>query len=443
MNVSRTAWKLWTLLIVMLALTSLAGAKEVEYAFGPDSLPQEGVPKGTVTKHTWDNSTIYPGATHSGWVYVPARYDASKPACVMVFLDGADFVLSKGEVRVPTVFDNLIHKGEMPVTIGIFINPGRDESGDSMRTEQYVSLGDTYARFLLEDILPEVGKEYNLVDDAAGRAVCGMSDGGVGTFTVAWERPDGFSKAICHIGSFVRIPGGAEYPYLIRKTRGNPKPIRVYLQDGENDLNSNLGSWTLGNINMAAALRFARYDYRFEMGTGGHDLAQGGTIFPDILRWIWRDYPGVKGADDAPNLEPVVGTWDVVTNIMGGVRHSVLIITADDGELTAKLNDEKGDELEVMAISFEHGILRYEYKIGPSIWDEESKEDQSKGKDAKEERAKSKESENKASKEEDSKGKWSENSMKVWLEVTGDTFEGALSSEEKADFMLDLPLKAL
>jgi hypothetical protein len=165
-NVKRSILKISTLLIVMLALTSLAGAKEIEYAFGPDSLPQEGVPKGTVTKHTWNDSQIYPGTTHGYWVYVPAQYDASKPACVMVFQDGADFILLKGEVRVPTVFDNLIHKGEMPVTIGIFINPGRRGSDVSMRDEEYLPLNDTYARFLLEEILPQVGKDYNLVDDA-------------------------------------------------------------------------------------------------------------------------------------------------------------------------------------------------------------------------------------------------------------------------------------
>jgi hypothetical protein len=146
MNGSRTVWKLWTSLIVMLALTCLAGAKEVEYAFAPDSLPQEGVPKGAVTKHTLNDSHIYPGTTHGYWVYLPAQYDASKPACVMVFLDGADFILLKGEVRVPTVFDNLIHTGEIPVTIGIFINPGRKGSDVSMRGEQYLPLNDTWAK---------------------------------------------------------------------------------------------------------------------------------------------------------------------------------------------------------------------------------------------------------------------------------------------------------
>ncbi|MHC4255768.1 MAG: alpha/beta hydrolase [Planctomycetota bacterium] len=310
-------------LVVVLSLAFSPGASGTEYRLGVDSLPQEGVPKGTVEEHTLNESRIYPGSTHEYSVYVPAQYDKAKPACVMVFQDGTDFIHPRGEVRVPTVFDNLIHKGEIPVTIGIFISPGRRGPENSMRDEEYLPLNDTYARFLLEEILPEVGKDYNLVDDAAGRAVCGMSDGGVGTFTVAWERPDAFSKAISLIGSYVRVPGGAEYPYLIRKTRGSPKPIRVFIQDTENDLNILQGNWTLGNIAMESALMFARYDYRFEMGGGGHDLAHGGAIFPDALRWIWRDYPGVKGAGDAPDLDAVIGQWDVTTNTLGEVTHSV------------------------------------------------------------------------------------------------------------------------
>ena len=410
MNVSKTVWKLWAFLIVVLSLAFSPGASGTEYRLGVDSLPQEGVPKGTVEKHTLNESRIYPGTTHDYWVYVPAQYDEAKPACVMVFQDGTDFILSKGEVRVPTVFDNLIHKGEIPVTIGIFINPGRKDSGSSNRDEEYLPLNDTYARFLLEEILPEVGKDYNLVDDAAGRAVCGMSDGGVGTFTVAWERPDAFSKAISHIGSYVRVPGGAEYPYLIRKTRGSPKPIRVFLQDTENDLNILEGNWTLANIAMESALMYARYDYRFEMGTGGHDLAHGGAIFPDALRWIWRDYPGVKGAGDAPDLDAVIGQWDVTTNTLGEVTHSVLTVTEQGGALSATLTDEKDGEIEVRAISFKDDILSYEYGAPQSEL-----------------------SEKKESKEKESKDKDSASTMTTWLKVNGNTFKGALSPAEKSE----------
>ena len=190
------------LLITVLSLVLATGASGVEYVPGVDSLPQEGVPRGSVTKHTWDASRIYPDATHEYWVYVPDQYTDTEPACVMVFQDGEGYVSLEGSVRAPTVFDNLIHKGEMPVTIGIFINPGKSEYVHDQRQAQYVPLSDAYARFVLEEILPEVGKDYNLVDDAAGRAIGGMSDGGLAAFTAAWERPDAFSKVVSHIGSY-------------------------------------------------------------------------------------------------------------------------------------------------------------------------------------------------------------------------------------------------
>ena len=347
---------------------------ETDYALGVDSLPQDGVPEGTVEKRTWNESTIYPGTTRDYWVYVPAQYDEAEPASVMVFLDGADYVHTKGEVRVATVFDNLIHKGEMPVTIGVFVNPGQTKDAKSNRDVEYVTLSDTYPRFLLEEILPDVAKDYNLVDDAAGRAVCGMSDGGVGAFTVAWERPDAFSKIISHIGSYTRLQRGSEYPYRIRLTRGNPKPIRVFLQDGANDINIFEGDWTLANILMDSALKFARYDYRFELGTGGHDLRQAGEIFPDTLRWIWRDYPGVKSPYDEPNLDVVVGEWEVESNLVGLlVRTSVLTITEKDGALSAQLHDHTDGELEITAISFKDDLLIYSFKTPESLlgWDKE------------------------------------------------------------------------
>jgi enterochelin esterase family protein len=160
---------------------------------------------------------------------------------------------------------------------------------------EYTTLDDTYARFLLEDMLPEVAKDYNFVDDASGRGICGSSAGGICSFTVGWECPDAFSKVISLIGGYVGVPGGGDYPSLIRRTRGNPKPIRIFLQDTETDLNGRMGNFTLGNLQMESALKFAGYDYRFEMGSGGHDLEHAGSILPDILRWLWRDYPGVKG----------------------------------------------------------------------------------------------------------------------------------------------------
>lgn len=284
------------LLSLLVVFTIMLPVFAEDYPLTADSLPQDGVPKGTVTKHTWDTSTVFAGTTREYWVYVPAQYDESKPACVMVFQDGGNYVALDKSFRIPMVFDNLIHKGEMPVTIGIFINPGvfpvEGDKPKRNRSVEYDTLSDDYARFLLEEIIPEVGKTYKLVDDAQGRAICGISSGGICAFTVAWERPDAFHKVISHVGSFTNIRGGHVYPALIRKAE--KRNIRVHLQDGENDLDNAHGSWPLGNLQMEAALKFSEYDYEFVMGTEGHNGKHGGAILPDQLRWIWRDYPGIK-----------------------------------------------------------------------------------------------------------------------------------------------------
>jgi enterochelin esterase family protein len=273
-----------------LVAAGLAQAAD-DYKHGPDSQEQPDVPRGKVTKRSWA-SQVFPGTVRDYWVYVPAQYDPKTPACVMVFQDGGAYVDTKKDFRVPTVFDNLIHKKEMPATIGIFINPGvvpATEKGGQVqqnRSFEYDTLSDQYATFLEKEILPEVGKSYNLRQDADGRAICGISSGGICAFTVAWERPDLFSKVLSHVGSFTNIRGGDVYPGLIRKTE--PKPIRVFLQDGSNDLDNLHGHWPLANQQMAAALKWAKYDYKFEYGDGGHNGKHGGAILPDSLRWLWR-----------------------------------------------------------------------------------------------------------------------------------------------------------
>jgi len=281
------------LFLVLLAAGSPGEVSAADdYQLGPDSKVQEGVPQGAVTKRSWKSEKIYPGTERDFWIYVPKQYDGAQPANVMVFQDGGGYVNPEGQFRTTIAFDNLIHKKEIPVTIGIFINPGvipaagADQKPRQNRSFEYDSLGDQYARFLLEEILPEVGKEYKLTNEASGRAICGISSGGICAWTVAWERPDAFSKVLSHVGSFTNIRGGHVYPALIRKTER--KPIRVFLQDGSADLDNVHGSWPLANQEMAASLKFAKYDYRFEYGDGGHNGKQGGAILPDSLRWLWR-----------------------------------------------------------------------------------------------------------------------------------------------------------
>lgn len=268
------------------------------YEYTADSSRQEGVPIGEVAMHVWSDSKVFPGTIRRYWTYAPAQYDPAKSAAVMIFQDGHAYVGENGQFRVPIVFDNLIHRGEMPVTIGVFIDPGHkkdqlpEKPGWQPRPEnrsyEYDSLSDEYASFLLTEILPEVREAYNITDDPEGHAICGISSGGICAFTVAWERPDQFRKVLSHVGSFTNIRGGHVYPALIRKTER--KPIRAFLQDGSNDLDNAHGNWPLGNLQMAAALKYSKYDHKFVYGEGGHNGDHGGAILPDSLRWLWREY---------------------------------------------------------------------------------------------------------------------------------------------------------
>ncbi len=281
------------LLSIFFASFATAAPQDEQYVLGPDSQVQQGVPQGKVTQMpAWTNSKIYPGTTRDWWVYVPAQLQPGQAANVMVFCDGGGFVKADGQFRAPVVFDNLIAKGEMPVTIGVFINPGvfpstnSKEKPRSNRSFEYDSLGDRYARFLIEEILPEVAKLHKLTDDPEGRAICGNSSGGICAFTVAWERPDVFRKVVSHIGSFTNIRGGYGYPALIRKSE--KKPLKVFLQDGKNDLDNQFGNWPLANQDMAAALKFAGYDFQFVFGEGTHNGRHGAALLPDTLRWLWK-----------------------------------------------------------------------------------------------------------------------------------------------------------
>ena len=280
-----------TFLAAALSLAPTLPAAE-QYSLGPDSIARHpGVPQGRFLQFALTNSAVYPDTARDGGVYIPAQYDGSKPAALMVFMDGSGYSDEKGQQRVPIVFDNLIAAGEMPATVAVFLNPGHVSGGRgnrSNRSYEYDSLGAQYVKFLLEEALPYVTKTYslNLSPDPAQRAVAGMSSGGICAFTAAWERPDQFGKVLSQIGSFVNIRGGDVYPALIRKTER--KPLRVFLQDGRNDLNNVHGNWPLANQTMASALEFAGYEVKLVMGEGSHSGQHGGAILPEALRWLWR-----------------------------------------------------------------------------------------------------------------------------------------------------------
>ena len=253
------------------------------YATHPDSRPNPGVPHGELVEHRGWRSTVFPNTSRDWWVYVPARYRAEEPAGVMVFQDGR-----APRDYVPPVFDTLIDRGDMPVTVGVFIMPGMLDDGTPNRSFEYDTLSDQYARFLLDEILPEVEKTVRLRHDAGSRATSGLSSGGICAFTAAWERPDAFGKVLSWIGSFADIRGGHNYPSMVRKN--SPKPIRVFLQDGENDLDVPAGDWWLANLTMASALKFAGYDHLTAWGRGFHNDRHGRAILPDSLRWLWRGW---------------------------------------------------------------------------------------------------------------------------------------------------------
>jgi enterochelin esterase-like enzyme len=261
---------------------------------GLDSVLQSGVPQGEVAKRSFATSQLFPETTRDYWVYVPKQYKADQPANLLVFQDGAGYVKPDGSFRAPVVLDNLIAKGDLPVTVAVFVNPGTvpaaklGSAGRSNRSFEYDSTGNRYARFLVEEFLPEATQGLNITKDPAGRGVVGSSSGGVCAFTVAWECPDQFGKVFSSIGSFTNIRGAYVYPALIRKSKAAPKALRVYLQEGESDVNNLHGHWPLSNLDMASALRFAGYDAHLEMTGGGHSGQAAGALLPDVLRWLWR-----------------------------------------------------------------------------------------------------------------------------------------------------------
>lgn len=291
----------WLLECLIIATLPMQGQ---DYTLGPDSQRQPNVPRGTLTQHTWA-SKIYPGTVRDYWIYVPARYDPAKPACLMIFQDGGGMVSETGGWRVPIVFDNLIHKGELPAMIGVFISPGvmpplsSSQQGRYNRSYEYDALGDRYARFLIDEILPEISRQYNISKDPNDHAIAGSSSGGIAAFNAAWNRPDVFRRVLSFIGSYTNLRGGDTLAALIRKTE--PKPLRVFLQDGSNDQDIYGGNWFLANQEISAALKYAGYESNFAIGTEGHNAKHGGAILPDALRWVWKDHPRAVAQPDKVN----------------------------------------------------------------------------------------------------------------------------------------------
>lgn len=306
----------------LLAFAPLALHAETEYPLTEDSKPRDGVPKGELIKFDFEGSKIFPGTTRAVTVYVPRQYDGTKPACVYVNQDGLQW-------KADVVFDNLIAKGEMPVTIAVGVMHGRVKALDGEkaldrfnRSLEYDGLGPNYARFVLEELLPAVeqkttsdGRKIVLSKNANDRAIGGSSSGAVCAFTAAWERPDAFSRVFSTIGTYVGLRGADGYPTLVRKYE--PKPLRIFLQDGSADLNIYAGDWWMVNQTMQRALEFAGYEHTHVWGDGGHNGKHGTALFPDAMRYLWKGWPEPVKAGTSKNrmLAEIVApgeTWQLV-----------------------------------------------------------------------------------------------------------------------------------
>ncbi len=273
-------------------------------AYGPDSYPKPGVPQGTLSDKIVHTSKIYDGMQSNYWIYVPAQYDAHVPAALMVWQDGQALIQRDSASRTLTVVDNLIAQKKIPVMIQVFIQPGTIGE-KAMRSIEYDTVSDRYARFLRDEILADVQAKYNIRKDAYSRAIAGISSGGICAFNAAWQQNDQFSRVLSRIGSFTSIQwrhdqadprdnilGGNDYPFLVRK---EPKHnIRVWLQDSSEDLENDYGSWPMQNIQMANSLKLREYDFHFSWGCGSHNPAHGNAELPEELTWLWRDYDPAK-----------------------------------------------------------------------------------------------------------------------------------------------------
>jgi gluconolactonase len=302
-----------TLLATMVAVggSSVSAGEELPsspYVPGPDSKRQPGVPQGRVFEFTLDHSQIFPGTRRTITVYVPAQYTAQDPACVYVGLDALSF-------EAPIVFDNLIHRHEMPITIAIGVASGTVDSADPPqdprfnRSFEFDAVNDQLAHFILDEVLPEVerhptpdGLPIRLSRNPNDRAAGGASTGGIGAFTLAWEHPEAFRRVFTAIGTFVGMRGGDRYAVLVRKTE--PKPIRIFMQDGSRDEwqgGPEVGDWWMSNQTLERALEFAGYAVEHVWGEGTHNIAHPTAVFPDAMRWLWKDWPKPVSPGESQN----------------------------------------------------------------------------------------------------------------------------------------------
>lgn len=327
-----------------LALAQPKSRETESYPAHPDSKLKPGVPFGEVIEGQFNDSQLYPGTKRNYWIYVPQQYSSDKPAALMVFQDGRNYTKRDGSgFNVPNVFDNLIHSQEMPVTIGLFIEPGvvpaptADSQDRFNRSYEYDSVDDRYAAFLIDEIIPHVVKNHalHISSNPDDRAICGSSSGGIAALNAAWHRPDAFRRIFTTVGTYVGLRGAHEFSTIIRKTE--PKPLRIFLQDGSNDNNIYGGDWWMANQSMLRSLQFAGYEVNHAWSEGFHNGKHGASIFPDVLRWLWKDNGKIPVSthindckNDAKDFLVAGSEWELVSE---GHEWAEGLAITDDGTL--------------------------------------------------------------------------------------------------------------
>lgn len=286
------------------------GARGDVIGYNPDSYARPGVPKGKLSDKQTITSKIYDGMKADYWVYASPGVDPNVPAALMVWQDGQGLIGTYSGLRLFTVTENLVDQKLLPPMVHVMIAPGQSPQSQAMRSPEYDTVSDRYARFLMEEVLPEVEKTYKLRPDGYSRAIAGESSGGICAFNVAWLMPDKFSRVHSAVGSFTSIQwrpqqqqdGGNIYPFKVRK---EPKRnIRVWMSDGSDDLENEHGSWPMQNIEMANSLKLREYDFHFRFGTAAHGGAQAALDLPESLTWLWRDYDPAKTTQEF-HIDPV------------------------------------------------------------------------------------------------------------------------------------------
>ena len=345
----------------MLCLIALCGSEALAADLATAVV---AAPHGTITKYHFAGSKIFPGTQRDYWVYVPKQYDGLRPACLHVNQDGIQF-------NAPAVFDELIEQKQIPVTIGVFVAPGIVKATSPVtvdrfnRSYEYDGLGDAYVRFLLEELLPDVekriaagGQPIRISRDPNDRSIAGSSSGAICAFTAAWERPDAFRRVFSAVGTYVGLRGGNDYPTLIRKME--PKPLRVFLQDGSDDLNIYAGDWWMANQEMDRALQFAGYEVNHAWGDGGHDGKHAMRIFADAMRWLWKDWPApVKAGSGSQQFQEILMPGEQWERVPGEYHSPTHLTSNDRGEVV--FLDSKHHKL--LMVNPHEGVSPYQFSL--------------------------------------------------------------------------------